>query len=745
MTRTVYQLSVAITLSIGALGLVSSYEPGPARQDWPAYGGNAAGNRYSTLTQVNTQTVKNLQLAWTYDTGENNDSTKRGMDIQCQPIVVDGVLYGTTPRHKLFAVDAATGRQRWTFDPFANPDKQPRFHPLRGITYWSSGSRSDGSDKRILYSSGASLYAVNAQTGELIKSFGQNGEVDLHEGLGDAKTLGHEVSNLSIRNTTPGVIYQDLIIVGSSMNEGGDAPPGHIRAFNVRTGKLAWTFHTIPLPGEYGYETWMADSYKKIGGANCWAGMVVDEKRGIVFAGTGSPSVDFYGGDRAGKNLFANCLLALDAKTGKRIWHFQTVHHDLWDRDIPCPPNLLTVTHQGRKVDAVAQATKDGYVFVFERETGKPLFPIREVAVPTSPALPGEKPWPTQPVPTKPAPFALQHLDEKTITSRTPEARAYVLDRFKNSRQGNKWLPPSEEGSLIFSVGGGAEWGGTAADPDGIFYVNGNNMLWWLKMRNTQTQSDGVALTRGATLFNTNCAACHAITPKENAVASTSQAYPNLANVGNRLDRSQINALLKTGRGRMPSFSHLPTDDRDAIINFLLHTEPASSSADMHRSTNALATAPNANFPYVSPYLNNGNIQFRDQDGYPAIKPPWGTLNAIDLNTGEYRWQVPLGEYPELAKQGLTQTGTENHGGPLVTAGGLLFIAATYDQKLRAFDRKTGKIIWEQKLPAGGFATPITYSVAGKQYVAIACGGTRYGLKSGGSYVAFALPSSSIN
>lgn len=746
MNRTVYLLFVTVILLTGTWGLVARYGPDPARQDWPAYGGNAAGNRYSPLTQINTRTVEKLQLAWTFDTGENNDSTKRGMDIQCQPIVVDGVLYGTTPRHKLFAVDAATGKQRWTFDPFSNPEKQPRFHPLRGVTYWNGGA-----DKRILYSSGASLYAVNAQTGTLINSFGQNGEVDLHEGLGDAKTLGHDVSNLSIRNTSPGVIYNDLIIVGSSMSEGGDAPPGNIRAFNVRTGKLAWTFHTIPLPGEYGYETWMKDSYKKIGGANCWAGMVVDEKRGIVFAGTGSPSVDFYGGDRAGKNLFANCVLALDAKTGKRIWHFQTVHHDLWDRDIPCPPNLLTVTHQGpdgrpRKVDAVAQATKDGYVFVFERETGKPLFPIREMAAPTSPALPGEKPWPTQPVPTKPAPFAFQHLDEGTITNRTPEARAYVLDRFRNSKQGNKWLPPSEEGSLIFSVGGGAEWGGTAADPEGTFYVNGNNMLWWLKMRNTQTQLNGVALTRGARLFNTNCAACHAISQENKAVASTNQAYPNLADVGKRLNRGQINALLTTGRGRMPSFSHFPKDDREAIVNFLLRAEPARPSpVDMHQSTNALATAPNADFPYVSSFLNNGNIQFRDQDGYPAIKPPWGTLNAIDLNTGRYRWQVPLGEYPELVKQGLTQTGTENHGGPLVTAGGLLFIAATYDQKLRAFDRKTGKVIWEQKLPAGGFATPITYSVAGKQYVAIACGGTRYGLKSGGSYVAFALPSSSIN
>lgn len=713
--------------------------PPVASNDWPNYGGNPAGNRYSPLTQINTQNVANLQPAWTFDTGENNDS-ERGMEIQCQPIVIDGILYGTTPRHKLFAVDAATGKQLWQFDPFADPTKQPRFHPLRGVTYWA-----DGTDKRILYSSGATLYAVNAKTGELIRSFGTNGEVDLHQGLGTTKTLGHETANLSIRNTTPGVIYRDLLIVGSSVSEGGDAPPGNIRAFNVRTGKLAWVFRTIPLPGEYGYETWSPDSYRKLGGANCWAGMVVDEKRGIVYAGTGSASVDFYGGARKGKNLFANCVLALNAQTGKHIWHFQTVHHDLWDRDLPCPPNLLTVTHQGRPIEAVAQATKDGYVFVFDRVTGKPLFPVNEVPVPTSPALPGENPWPTQPIPTKPAPFCLQELTEATITDRTPEARAYVLDRFRNSRQGNNHQLPNETGSLIFGMGGGAEWGGTATDPGGVFYVNANNMLWWLKMRNAQAQPDGVALTRGATLFNTNCAACHAISGKENALAKSNQTYPDLTNIGKRLGRTQINTLLSTGRGRMPSFSHIAKEDREAIVNYLLHTESKpvkaiTSSTDVHQVNPVTTTSPKADFPYVSPYLNNGNTQFRDQDGYPAIKPPWGTLNAIDLNTGEYKWQVPLGEYPELVEKGVAPTGTENHGGPLVTAGGLLFIAATYDQKLRAFDTRTGKIVWEYKLPAGGFATPITYMVDGRQYVAIAAGGARYGLKAGGSYLAFALP-----
>ncbi|AUD04319.1 outer membrane protein assembly factor BamB family protein [Spirosoma pollinicola] len=722
----------------------------PPNDDWPTYGGNNAGNRYSPLSQINTQTVKQLQLAWAYDTGDNKDASQRGMDIQCQPIVIKGVLYGTSPRMKLFAVDAATGRQHWQFDPFADPDKKPRFHPVRGVMYWESGD-----DRRILYTVGSFLYAVNASTGKLIESFGNNGAVDLHEGLGDKETLGHEIANLSIRVTTPGVIYKDLLITGSAVNEGGDAPPGYIRAFNVRSGKLEWVFRTIPLPGEYGYETWSKDSYRKLGGANCWAGLVVDEKRGMVYAGTGSPSVDFYGGAREGQNLFANCVIALNAKTGKRVWHFQTVHHDMWDRDLPCPPNLITVKHNDpngrpRLVDAVAQATKDGYVFVLDRDTGKPLFPVKEVPVIMSPALPGEHPWPTQPVPTKPAPFVRQELTEDEITTRTPEAHAYVLDRYRNSRHGSKYMPPSEEGTLYYGFGGGAEWGGNAADPDGILYQNANTMLWWLKMRDVRAQGNGVALSRGGSLFNTNCAVCHAAgsqtaSGKSGGASQTAQAYPDLTDVGKRLTKEQISTILTTGRGRMPSFGHLSGDDREAIIRFLLKLDTRSvttpiAANDQHSSVVNTATPEGADFPYSPPYLNNGNTQFRDQDNYPAIKPPWGTLNAINLNTGEYLWQVPLGEYPELTKKGIPPTGTENHGGPIVTAGGLVFIAATYDEKLRAFDKKTGKIVWEYKLPAGGFATPITYMVNGKQYIAIAAGGTRYGLKSGGSYVAFALP-----
>ncbi len=706
----------------------------PENVDWRHYGGDPGGSRYSELAQINLQNVKDLKVAWTYDTGENRPDDAKKMAIQCQPIVVDGVIYGFTPQLRVFAADAATGQEIWKFDPHATTDQKPSYHPARGVVYWESGS-----DKRILYSVGTYLYAIDATTGKIRKDFGDNGKVDLHIGLGDEATLGYDVNEYGIRATSPGVIYGDLIIMGSTTWEGGDALPGYIRAFNVRTGQLAWVFRTIPLPGEYGYETWEKDSYKRLGGANCWAGLVVDEKRGMVFLGTGSPSVDFYGGARKGSNLFANCVIALDAATGKRKWHFQTTHHDLWDRDIPCPPNLITVKHKGKMVDAVAQATKDGLIFVFDRDTGEPLFPVEEVPVPDVPALPGEQPWPTQPVPTKPAPFARQVLTEADLTDRTPEARAYVLDRFKNSRSGPKNLPPSLEGTLMYHLGGGAEWGGAAADPKGIMYVNGNNMLWWLKMRSTRQAQDGTALTEGAVLFNTNCAACHALDPKAQANAKE-QAYPNLGNVGKRLSRQQIAALLETGRGRMPSFQHISKEKRATLIDFLLDTEaPASTNADDIHKVRLAEAEEGKLFPHRPPYINNGTVQFLDQDGYPALKAPWGTLNAVDLNTGEYLWQVTLGENPEL-KKGTPQMGTENHGGPIVTAGGLLFIAATKDAKLRAYNTKTGQVVWEYPLPTGAFATPITYMIKSKQYIAIAVGGGRQGTPLGGTYMAFALP-----
>ncbi|QHV96372.1 outer membrane protein assembly factor BamB family protein [Spirosoma endbachense] len=697
----------------------------PGNSNWPNYGGNKAGNRYSPLNQINLSNVKNLKVAWTYDAAATDSKTGRQPEIQCQPIVVNGILYGTSPKLKLFAVEANTGKQRWLFDPFK--DRQARFNPNRGIMYWE-----DGNDKRILYSAGPTLFAINALTGEPVAQFGKNGEVDLREGLiADPKI---DIKKLSVSATSPGTIYNDLLIIGSAVSEYGDAAPGHVRAFDVRTGTMRWIFHTVPQPGETGYETWPKDAYKKIGGANNWAGMVLDEKRGMVYFGTGSPAVDFYGGSRAGQNLYSDCILALNAETGKLKWYYQTVQHDLWDRDLPCQPNLVTVKHNGRMVDAVAQSTKDGLIYVLDRDTGESLFPVEERAVPTS-GLPGEQPWPKQKFPLKPAPFSRQLFTEADITDRTPEAHAFVKERFQKTRSGNKFMPPSLEGTLLFGIGGGAEWGGNAADPDGILYQNANEMVWDLKMMDMAARTAELK-TKGNALYQANCAACHGIDRK-----GSGQAYPSLVDVGNRLSGQDIQAILKSGRGRMPSFEHISDQDRSTLVRFLLNTESKTSETGDHHSAAApTAVAEKSEFPYIPPYINNGYTRFFDPDGYPAVKPPWGTLNAINLNTGEYLWRVPLGEFPELTKKGIPLTGTENYGGPIVTAGGLVFIAATYDERIRAFDRKTGKVVWEYQLPAGGFATPITYQVDGKQYVVIAAGGVKNGHKPGGSYIAFALP-----
>lgn len=700
-------------------------------ENWPVYGGNNAGNRYSPLTQINKNNVGYLEVAWTYDTGENSDSSERGYEIQCQPIIVDGILYATTPQLKAFAVKADTGEEIWKFDPFEHVE--PRYHQNRGVTYWRKGD-----DERILYTAGPFLFALNAKTGTPIEDFGDGGKVSLYAGLDT--NLDHDISDLMVIATTPGAIYKDLLIMGSRVSEFGDAVPGHIRAFDVLSGEMRWIFHTIPQPGEYGYETWPKDAYKYMGGANNWSGMVLDAGRGTVYLGTGSPSTDFYGGGRHGENLFGNCILALDAETGKRKWHFQTIHHDLWDRDIPNPPNLITVTHNGKRIDAVAQATKDGLIYVLDRDTGEPLFPVEERPVPLEGAVPGEAPWPTQPYPVKPEPFARQYFTEEDINDMTPESYEFVRKRFLETRAGNKFIPPSVEGTLVFHIGGGAEWGGTAADPEGVFYVNSNEMPWDLRMMDLSTsikEREKAMASRGEALYMTNCASCHGADLKGGGAR-----FPALVNLSKRISRADAQQIIESGSGMMPSFRHLPEYRRNAILSYLFHTD---EKVDLHNANEMTQAADSSNFPYVAPWVNNGQVQFRTPDGYPGVKPPWGTLNAVDLNTGEYLWKVPLGEFPELKAKGIPPTGTENHGGPIVTAGGLLFIGATQDELFRAFDKQTGEVLWEYRLPAGGFATPATYEVNGKQYVVIAAGGTKYGLKPGGTYVAFALSDNAPN
>jgi quinoprotein glucose dehydrogenase len=675
---------------------------------WSVYGGSAENIRYSTLRQINRENVQNLTVAWTFNTGDEF----KGSEMQCNPIMVDGVLYATTPKLRLIALDAATGKLRWSFDP-STDDKMKRKQRNRGVTFWRSGD-----DRRIFFVSRQFLYSIDAATGKPAAGFGEGGRVDLREGL------GRDPNTLTISATSPGVIYKDLFIIGGLMGETLPSPPGDIRAYDARTGKLRWSFHTIPHPGEFGYETWPKDGWKYLGSANNWAGMALDEKRGLVFAPTGSAAFDFYGGNRRGDDLFANTLLALKAETAERVWHFQAVHHDVWDRDFPSPPSLVTVERDGRSVDAVAQITKSGHVYVFERETGKPMFPIEEREVSTD-GVDGEYLAPRQPLPLAPPPFARQRLTEDMLTKRTPEAHRAAVERFRKVRSAGQFVPPSREGSIVFpGFDGGGEWGGAAFDPDsGLLYVNANEMAWVLRMVEVQ-QMDGNP--SGKSLYMKNCSTCHRADLK-----GTPPEFPSLVGISKKYSTRDLQTFIRSGAGRMPGFPQLPAPAMRAIAEFVATGEDT-----------VVAAGAKSEYPIDQKYVTDGYNRFLDADGYPAIEPPWGTLNAIDLNKGEIAWKIPFGEYPELAAKGIRNTGTENYGGPLVTSGGLLFIGATnHDRKFHVFDKATGKLLWETLLPAAGNATPATYEIGGKQYVVIAAGGGKSGAPSGGSYVAFTLAS----
>ncbi len=685
-----------------------------ADSDWNTYLGDKGSSQYSTLAEITPENVGKLEVAWTYQAGGADPQNRS--QIQCNPLVIGGVLYGTSPDFQLFALDAATGAELWRFDPAK--EGMPKGGVNRGLVHWG-----EGDDARILYANDHFLHAIDVKTGKRIESFGQRGSVDLKDGL------GRDSGNLHLAANTPGILYKELLIMGMRLGEGpAPAAPGPVRAYHVRTGALVWRFNTIPQPGEFGHETWPPQAYRSSGGANVWCGFALDEKRGLVFCPTGSAAFDFWGGDRIGENLFANCLIALDANTGERKWHYQFVRHDLWDRDLPAPPNLITITHGGRKIDAVAQVTKSGHIFVFNRETGEPLFPIEDRAVPPS-DLQGESAWPSQPFPLKPAPFARQLFSYDEITDISPESHRAVLDRFVKVRPHTPFAPPSEQGTIVFpGFDGGAEWGGAAADPDGILYVNSNEMPWILTMVPTQSPGDGPPAT-GEAIYAQICAACHGLDRKGNAA----QNVADLSDAASRLKKPEVLELLKTGRGVMPSFAFLSDSQREKVTDYLL-----GAPADRHDDSPQEPATGDALGRI--PYSTTGYNRWLDPHGYPAVKPPWGTLNAIDLNTGEFRWTVPLGEYPELTEKGIPKTGTENYGGPVVTAGGLVFIAASRDEHLRAFDRETGKELWKAKLPAAGYATPATYSVDGRQYVVIACGGGKIGTRGGDTYVAFALP-----
>jgi quinoprotein glucose dehydrogenase len=692
----------ACILIFGVLLRAHSQSAEPKQsQDWAAYGGDQAKTHYSPLTQINKSNVKQMEVAWSYDTEETGG-------LQTSPIEVNGVLFGISPSQKIFALDAATGKVKWKFDSGIVGTQ-----PDRGLAYWASP---DNKDRRIIVGVMNFVYALDADTGQPIPGFGDKGRIDLREGL------GRDVSTGFVALTSPAVIYKDVFIVGGRLPETLPALPGDIRAYDVRTGKQRWSFHSIPHPGEFGYDTWPKDAWQKSGGANNWTGMTVDQKTGIVYVPTGSAAFDFYGGDRVGDDLFADCELALNAETGQRIWHFQAVHHDIWDRDFPSPPALVTLTHDGKQVEAVAQTTKQGFLYLFDRATGTPLFPVESHKYPPS-DLPGEVAAVEQPLPTKPAPYARQQLTEDMLTNRTPEAHQWALDQFRTYRSDGQFVPLSTKQNTIIFPGfdGGAEWGGPAFDPQsGLLYVNSNEMAWAVELAENKADPQS-----GKGIYQSQCTICH-----RDDMKGSPPLLPSLLGVRDRMTQELIKERIQKGKGRMPAFPNLSADEVNALVLFV--------SEGQNKEISGQPVQPQMGYRF------SGYTRFHDPDGYPAVAPPWGTLNAINLNTGEYAWKIPLGEYPDLAAKGMTNTGSENYGGPIVTAGGLVFIGATnYDQKFRAFDKSTGELLWETKLPFSGNATPITYEVDGRQYVVIAAGGGKdVKHPSGGVYVAFALKKS---
>ncbi|HAC89209.1 MAG TPA: quinoprotein glucose dehydrogenase [Planctomycetaceae bacterium] len=667
--------------------------------DWPTYLGDKSRNLHSSLDQINRQNVTQLKVAWTYETGDQ-------AEYQANNLIIDGVLFTPTATRKIVALDAATGKVVWQWDP-AHEQTGAGSPRQRGLVYWANES---GGQQRLFTAVNGFLFAIDPETGKTIRAFGENGSVKLESGL-----------------NTPGVTYKDLLILG------GLGGKGSLRAFDVRTGQQRWIFHLIPRPGEVGYDTWPKDAYKTATGLMPWCGQALDEQRGIVYAATKTAEPDFYGADRHGSNLFANCIIALDATTGKRIWHFQIVHHDLLDKDLPCAPVLLSVTHQGKLIDAVAQGTKHGLLFVFDRVTGEPLWPIEERPVPQSELL-GEQTWPTQPFPTKPAPLMRQAYTVDEASNISDQAYQMTLDRIRAAPNFGPFPAPSLKETVMFpGFDGGMEWGGGAADPEGIYYVNVNEMPWLLQMVETRT-ADGTELHPGQRDYMLYCGVCHGLDLKGNAELN----FPPLQDIDKRKTRAEIEQMTRQGRGRMPAYDDMAEAKRNAILDYVLSKSLPPSGED-HPAKDPRPTTIQAE-PRKPTYAFGGFRRWLDQEGYPAIKPPWGTLNAVDLNTGEIKWKVVLGEYPELTARGILPTGTENYGGPLVTAGGLIFIGATADETFRAFDKRTGQVLWKAKLPFGGNASPSTYMVEGRQYVVISAGGGKSGRPRGGSLVAFALP-----
>jgi quinoprotein glucose dehydrogenase len=661
---------------------------------WSDYGGSADSMQYSALSRITKANVNQLELAWFFPVPD-----RRG-NFGFNPIVVDDVMYLLGPANAIVAVDAATGKQIWTHPVEGNGPGN------RGINYWESKDRSD---RRLIFGAAGSLRAIDARTGAPIKTFGVDGRVNMREG--SPRPLGGP-------SGTPGRVFENLFITGSTTGEGYGSAPGDIRAFDVVTGTLVWTFHTIPHPGEFGYETWPPEAWKWAGGVNAWGEISIDERRGIAYVPLGSPTHDMYGGDRKGANLFGNSLVALDARTGKRLWHFQTVHHDLWDYDLTTAPKLLTVRHNGKPLDIVAQPTKFGLLYVFDRVTGAPLWPIEERPVPKS-DVPGEQSWPTQPFPTKPEPFARLAFGVGDINPYVDAAeKARLREILENARNEGLFTPQTLDRDQISVPGelGGSNWGGSAADPTtGVLYVRSADQPAIHRLRVPgSAAAGGSPAQRGRAVYQQFCDMCHG--QPENGTIRTMDRASAIALQSLGTDR--IRQRVRGGQGQMPPFaeSTISAEQLDVLMTYL--ENPAAAEAG--RGGGGRASTPLPPIEGVIRYTGPLGSMFRATNGLPAISPPWAEIVAYDLNEGTITWRAPLGSVRALAAKGIKNTGNAqrvHRNGPVVTAGGLIFVGTNADGTVRAFDKDTGKVLWERELDANPEGVAAVFEVRGRQYV----------------------------
>ena len=704
---------------------------------WRDYGGGPDQSKYVVVDEINKSNVSQLKPVWFYPSGDDNV-------YQFNPIIIDSIMYVLAKDNSLIALNAATGKEIWIHTNLQG------IAP-RGINYWQS---KDGADRRLLFQMNNYLQAINAEIGKSILNFGKEGLVDLKEGL------DRDTASISrVQSGTPGKVFENLLLLGSAPGENYMSGPGHLRAYDVVTGKLAWTFHTIPHPGEEGYETWPKDAYKYIGGVNAWGEISIDAERGIAYYPLGSPTYDYYGGDRIGSNLYGNCLLALDTRTGKRLWHFQTVHHDLWDYDVSAAPQLITVNHDGKKIDAVAIAVKNGFMFVFDRVTGKSLWPIEERPVPAS-EVPGEQAWPTQPFPTVLPPFSRQQMTSKDLSTffLTPEERATWTKRIDSMRTG-LYTPVSMTHETLALPGavGGASWGSTASNPGkGMVYVR--SIDWPSVYGKVLQRIDSAGLTTkpnnklagGQGIYISNCQSCH-------GAERTGGVGPQLLQIKSRFNFKKFQQLVVSGKGEMPAFAHLDeasvkkvygylvagsaavrenklVNDKPADLKPAVITGPVVASGGAPGGQNLRQSVgrgrPNrgGQDSYGTPYPKDAAVSpvryFIPPGwglGFPyLISPPWSSIIAYDMNTGTIKWTAAIGQDQKATEEGGKNTGVlrSQRNGMIVTSSGLLFCTAK-DGKIYAFDADNGKQLWAAQLPSGTQGLPAMYEVNKRHYLVV--------------------------